>query len=104
MEYNHFQHQDQTNSEVLHAQEYMHMNDIAFLLNPDLKKKKKERKKKKKKQIRSTDLPNFQAKRANKPFIFLGLTWVKAWLKVVLRSGACRRLPGGVSVPMTRYW
>ena len=30
MEYKTFQHQDQTNSEVLHAQEYTHMNDIAY--------------------------------------------------------------------------
>ena len=29
------------NSEALHAQECTHMNDIAFLLHPDLKKKKK---------------------------------------------------------------
>ena len=39
MEYNnfqHFQHQDQTNSEVLHAQECTHMNDIAYHVCPDL--------------------------------------------------------------------
>ena len=41
MEYNHFQHQDQTDSEALHAQEYTHMNNIAFHLHPDLKNTKK---------------------------------------------------------------
>ena len=41
MEYNTFQHQDQTNFEVLHAQEYTPMNDIAYHVCPDLKKKKK---------------------------------------------------------------
>ena len=41
MEYNTFQHQDQTNFEGLHAQECTHMNDIAYNLCPDLKKKKK---------------------------------------------------------------
>ena len=35
MEYNPFQPQDQTNSEVLHAQEFIHMNNIVFLLRPD---------------------------------------------------------------------
>ena len=35
MEYSTFQHQDQTNSEVLHAQEYTRMNDIAYHLCPD---------------------------------------------------------------------
>ena len=40
MEYNTFQHQDQTNSEALDAQEYAHMNDIAYHVCPDLKKKK----------------------------------------------------------------
>ena len=34
MEYNPFQHQDQTNSEGLHAQEFTHMNNIVFLLHP----------------------------------------------------------------------
>ena len=43
------------------------MNKIVFLLCPDLKKKKK------KKKDRPTDPPNFQAKRANKPFISLVL-------------------------------
>ena len=43
MEYYPFQHQDQTNSEALHAQEFTHMNKIVFLLSPDLKKKKKKR-------------------------------------------------------------
>ena len=41
------------------------MNGTAFLLCQDLKKKKKE--------DWPTDPPDFQAKRANKPFIFLGL-------------------------------
>ena len=45
-----------------------HMNDTAFLLCQDLKKKGK-------KIDRPTDPPDFQAKRANKPFIFLGLTY-----------------------------
>ena len=31
MEYNHFQHQDQTNSEALNAQEFTHMNNVVFL-------------------------------------------------------------------------
>ena len=62
IEYNTFQHQDQTNSEVLHAQEYTHMNDIAYHVCQDLKKKD-----------RSTDSPNFWAKSPNQPFIFLGL-------------------------------
>ena len=54
MKYNHFQNQDQINSEALHAQDCMHMNDIAYILHQDLKKKKK----------RSTYRPpNFQAKR-----------------------------------------
>ena len=35
MEYNAFQHQDQTNSEALHAQECTHMNDIAYHVCPD---------------------------------------------------------------------
>ena len=61
MEYNPFQHQDQTNSEARHAQECTHMNDIVFLLHPDLKIKVKDR---------PTKSPNFQAKRANKPFYF----------------------------------
>ena len=55
------QHQDQTNSWALHAQECTHVNDTAFLLCPDLK------------QNRTTDppaCPDFQARRANKPFIF----------------------------------
>ena len=59
MEYNPFQHQDQTNSKVLHAQEFTHMNNIAF---PSRFKKKNQ----------PTNPPNFQAKRANKPFIFVG--------------------------------
>ena len=64
MEYNTFQHQDQTNFEGMHAQE-LHMNDIAYKyhLCPDLKKKK----------IDLPTLPIFQAKRSNKPFIILGL-------------------------------
>ena len=41
MEYNTLQHQDQPNSEVFHAQEYTHINDIAYHVCPDLKKKKK---------------------------------------------------------------
>ena len=36
---NHFQHQVQTNSEALHAQECTHMNDIAFLQRPDFGEK-----------------------------------------------------------------
>ena len=63
MEYNIFQHQDQTNFEDLHAQECTHMTDIAYHLCPDVKKKKK------KKEDLPTNPPNFQAKRANKPFI-----------------------------------
>ena len=35
MEYKSFQHQDQTNSEGLHAQECTHMNNIAYHLCPD---------------------------------------------------------------------
>ena len=35
MEYNPFQHQDQTNFEALHAQEFTHMNIIVFLLRSD---------------------------------------------------------------------
>ena len=64
MEYNPFQHRDQTNYEALHAQEFIHMNNIIFLL--DLEKKKK----------RSNYRPSqfyFQAKRANKTFNFLRL-------------------------------
>ena len=40
MEYNPFQHQDQTNSEALHAQEYTH----ELLLHPDFGKKIKTKK------------------------------------------------------------
>ena len=40
------------------------MNYTALFLCPDLKKKKKDR---------PTDPPDFQAKRANKPLIFLGI-------------------------------
>ena len=43
------------NSQVLHAQECTHMNGIAFLPHPDLKKKKNQ----------PTNPPDFQAKRAN---------------------------------------
>ena len=35
IEYNTFQHQDQANSEVLHGQEYTHMNDITYHVCPD---------------------------------------------------------------------
>ena len=35
MEYNTFHHQDQTNSEALHAQECTHMNDITYHVCPD---------------------------------------------------------------------
>ena len=63
MEYNHFQHQGQTNSGALHAQECIHMNDTAFLLCTDLKKKKK-------KKDWPSNPPDFQAKKANQPFIF----------------------------------
>ena len=52
------------NSEVLVAQGCTHMNGTVFLLHPDLKKKKK------KKKDRTTDPPDFRAKRANKRFIF----------------------------------
>ena len=45
------------------AQECTHMSDTVFLLCPDLKKKER-------KKNRPTDPPDFQAKRANKPFIF----------------------------------
>ena len=38
------------------------MDDNAFLLHPDFLKKKKK--------IQHTEPPNFQANRANKPFIF----------------------------------
>ena len=63
MEYNTFQHQDQTNSEALHAQEYTHMNDIAYHVCTDLRGGG-----------RLTYRPSqFSGKRANKPFIFLGL-------------------------------
>ena len=51
------------NSEDLHAQEYTHMNDIAYHVSPDLKKKKNQ----------PTDPPNFRAKRANKHLFFSGL-------------------------------
>ena len=47
----------------LHAQECTHMNNTAFLVSRFKKKKKN----------RPTDPPHFQAKRANKPYIFLGL-------------------------------
>ena len=50
MEYNHLQYQDQTNSGALHAEEYTHMNDTAFLLYQDVKKKIKNR---------PTDPPDF---------------------------------------------
>ena len=46
-----------------------HMNDIAFLLRPDLKKKNK----KKTRKDWPTDPPKFQPKRGNKHFLFLGL-------------------------------
>ena len=39
---------------------HTHMNDTIFLVCPDSKKKKNQ----------PTHPPNFQAKRANKPFIF----------------------------------
>ena len=39
MEYKTFQHQDQTNSEALHAQECTHMNDTAYHVCQDLKRK-----------------------------------------------------------------
>ena len=45
MEYNSFQHQDETISGALHAQECTHMNDTAFLLCPVFRKKKKKKKK-----------------------------------------------------------
>ena len=53
MEYNPFQHQDQTNSEALHAQEFIHMNNIVFLLRPDWGGG----------EDRPTNPPNFQAKK-----------------------------------------
>ena len=51
------------NSEALHTQKCTHLNGIAFLLHPDLKKKKG----------RPTNPSDFRAKRANKPVISLGL-------------------------------
>ena len=68
MEYYPFQQQAPAHFDLLHAQECKHMNEIVFLLRPDLKKGRE--KKKKKKKDRPTNPPNFQAKRANKPFIF----------------------------------
>ena len=59
MEYNIFQHQDQTNFEGLHAQEYTHTWMILQIICVQIRKKNQ-----------PTDPPNFQAKRANKPFIF----------------------------------
>ena len=64
-----FQHQDQTNSEALHAQEFTHMNNIVFFSAYGLKKKNNQKNKLLKKN-RPTDPLNFQAKRVNKPFIF----------------------------------
>ena len=63
MEYNPFQHQDQTNSETMHAQECTYVNDILYFFCVQIWKKKKE-------EDRPTDPPNFQAIRANKHFIF----------------------------------
>ena len=67
MEYNTLQHQDQTNSEALCNQDSTHMNDTTSV------SRFKEKTEKKKKKDWPTDPPNFQAKRANKRFIFLGL-------------------------------
>ena len=61
MGYNTFQHQDQSNSEALLAQECTHMNDTAYHLCPDLKKKKGGKNKEKKK-IDLPTLPIFRPK------------------------------------------
>ena len=71
MEYNPFHHhQDQTNSEALHAQEFTHMNNIVFL--PDLKKKKKKK---------LTHRPSqFSGQKGKPTFYFLGLILsLKIW-------------------------
>ena len=41
MEYNPFQHQDQTISEAMHVWECMHMNNILYFFYVRIKKKKK---------------------------------------------------------------
>ena len=70
MEYNTLQHQDQTNSEALCTQESTYMNDTTYHLCSDLKKKLKKK--------RLTYRPsNFQAKRANKRFIFFYRPYAK---------------------------
>ena len=66
-------------SEDLHAQECTHMNDIAYHVCPDLKKKKKK--------DQPTNPPNFRAKRANKPFIFLGrIVYIYMYIFVILQE------------------
>ena len=70
----------------MHTHEY-----IAFFLRPDLKRIKKKKKKRKKKD-RHTDPPDFQAERANKPFIILRLKCMP------LLSDSCARFKGGLSI------
>ena len=66
--YNPFQHQDQTNSEDLQCMpKNSHTWTILYFFCIQVKKKNDG----------PTDPPNFQAKRTNKPFIFLGLMMYK---------------------------